>query len=1209
MAVTVGTLQIDLRANTASFSQSMDKMSQLSAKTANDIKRSLEKITTAGLAMASAIAAGTTALLKSALDQADALGKTAQAAGTTAETLSVLEYAAKLSNVETGKLAVGLEKLAANAFKAQNGGSQLQRIFENLHISVANSNGRLKDSGLLLEELAVKFAKMGDSSGKTALARELFGKSGAELIPLLNQLGSEQAKVTAEAQRFGLVLSTSTVEVAEKAHDNLDRLESMLKGIGFSLLSATLPALDQFIEKLTEIADKANFPDLAKAFGTHVTNAITNLGNALEFAAKHANALQIALKALLAYQTARIALPIAADLLTTGSDKLGSGVLRFVESLTGVGRVTTAIGRIGGEAKTVGSGLIEASKAAKAAKADLVGLGTATGPVVEEMKLFQGLNIGAVFSSMLASLQSIPGTLRAVATGLVAMGRASLGAALSNPYVAAIAAIVALGVVLFAFRKQMFTLRGETFQLRDVFSATWIAIGEGFSWLGKKFSGITDKIAQLWKELMAKLSQASWFRSISKGFEDALGSVTKLLGKLTPQWALDALKEAKRRREAEEAAERTKHTDDNTVHPPPPLPPDTSGQGKQPRTDPIAIALANLRERVQASRDVLAASGLEADAQRKVNAQIAAHNVLLKLGEEIAKQRNIKTNDFIKLVPQYIQDLFAAGFAESSDNEAISKRNDLLGESERETIVAVANAQAMIAAIQQGTAAVMEQTAAQQAAREQRQLALNDDEKALLQKRLLAQAIAQNTVSIAQEVQKLKEEAAQQGIISEAILGTIDAQRSAALSAKLFDINKTLANSATDDKTRQQLIEKRDAIIALTNSENRQRDIESALDLLSPSERYAREADALDHSVKALAAQQNGMLTYGQRLQIAAKAQDQFNRMIEDSVNLLLQEGTARDGVTAFFLDMQRQAVTTGRIVYEALKSAFDKLADNLTELVTGGKTSFGKMFEDLGKQMINATIKQQLQESAKALGKAGKDGGIVGRALSTLTGKQKYDGSSPSTALWVQLVGPGGVTLGSLLGGSPSAGGAPTTPPFLPSTSELYNVLGLGQETIPGFGGSTGTGTDAGKGGATGGILSSIFGGGLFKSLIGMANDSNFFSSLFGGKLFGSGSFFGGLTARASGGSVSPDSAYLVGEKGPEILTGVSGNIYSNTESRRRLGGGGGNILYYSIDARGTDPVETEQRTRAALIATHSSSVNMSVRVSAEHMKRTPQR
>jgi hypothetical protein len=99
----------------------------------------------------------------------------------------------------------------------------------------------------------------------------------------------------------------------------------------------------------------------------------------------------------------------------------------------------------------------------------------------------------------------------------------------------------------------------------------------------------------------------------------------------------------------------------------------------------------------------------------------------------------------------------------------------------------------------------------------------------------------------------------------------------------------------------------------------------------------------------------------------------------------------------------------------------------------------------------------------------------------------------------------------------------------------------------------------------------------------------------------------FGGLIPHADGGSVSPGSAYLVGERGPEILTGASGNITSNVASRRMLGGSTGNTLYYSIDARGTDPVLTEQRTKAALIAVHSSAISNAVQVNAERIKRTP--
>jgi len=53
----------------------------------------------------------------------------------------------------------------------------------------------------------------------------------------------------------------------------------------------------------------------------------------------------------------------------------------------------------------------------------------------------------------------------------------------------------------------------------------------------------------------------------------------------------------------------------------------------------------------------------------------------------------------------------------------------------------------------------------------------------------------------------------------------------------------------------------------------------------------------------------------------------------------------------------------------------------------------------------------------------------------------------------------------------------------------------------------------------------------------------------------------------------------------------------------------GGSTSVYYAIDARGTDPVLTEQRTKAAILAAHNSAVGTSVQAHAEQMKRMPQR
>jgi hypothetical protein len=98
----------------------------------------------------------------------------------------------------------------------------------------------------------------------------------------------------------------------------------------------------------------------------------------------------------------------------------------------------------------------------------------------------------------------------------------------------------------------------------------------------------------------------------------------------------------------------------------------------------------------------------------------------------------------------------------------------------------------------------------------------------------------------------------------------------------------------------------------------------------------------------------------------------------------------------------------------------------------------------------------------------------------------------------------------------------------------------------------------------------------------------------------------FGG--AKQSGGWISGSKTYLVGESGPEIISGATGYVHSTAQTRAMLGGSS-NVINYAIDARGTDPVLTERRTRAAILAAHQSSVISSVQVSDEMLKRKPVR
>lgn len=1184
MSVVVGVLTIDLKANTASFTQSMDKMSTLSAKTATDIKRSLEKIALAGVAMAGAVATGTIALIKGALDSADAFGKMAQSAGTTVETLTTLNYAAQLSNVSTEQLVKGLEMLSVSAFKAQNGNVELKRIYDRLGVSVTDSNGKLKDSGILMEELAVKFAKLNDRGGKTPFAKALFGKAGAELIPLLNQYGEDQAKITEEAHRFGMVLSTSTTEVSMRAHDNLDRLHLVLKGIGFSILSATLPALDKLLQKLIDLAKNSDLQGLAKQFGEKVTSAVDALGDALEFATKHAHALKLALEAIIALKVGSIVIPVIADLAQAGTlTKMAEGGSAYARSLLGIGAAAKSLPKLGGYLSETASGFYGAAKGASFMQIVTTGVSLGFGNLTKSLGALRGLSVSGIFASIVSGLRAIPGLLTGVISGIMNVGRAGLLAALSNPYTAAALAIVALIGLLIAFRNHTFRIGSDTYKIRDIFMAVWIGMGKIVHWLGDEISKVFKGIADAWRWLTSFIKDTGPWKWLVQEAGKAGDLIAKGLEKITPHWAKNLLDEAKKRREDAEAAaaaaakgdndkDKKDEKDKKDKHDA-----DTSGLGKDTES-PVHKVLSNLQEKLDESKQTLAAAGLQEEAQRKVTAANKANNEILKLGQEIAKQTGAKTKDYASLVNAATQATIRSRYAQISDNEAKAALLDLIGKNSRATALSISQSKLMTAAMDKGYEATLRQTAATQALTE---LGADGDRGATEeQRKARAQEIYTGLVenerkAIIDNIRNMNDELAAKRIVTDATLGSVDALDAAALSARLYAIDQQIATAATGE-LKDALVKQREQMIANHNEDLRKRAFEDARAFRDPSAQYEDQRIRLYQVTQALKSTQNGVLTYGQTLQVAMAQQENFNHLIDETVKSLLYEGSASNGMKAFFLDMQKNAVTAAEIIYEALHTAFERVSDNVAELITGGKADFGKMFQDIGKQMVKLSLQAAMQKGLAALGVGTKPDGTPGNPLN------------------VHIIS---------------------------AAKGLADILGGGEQDMHGM--RPGVGAEEGDEDKTtgvsgildklktsmSGIWSKISGG--LGSLLG--HIGGIFGKIAGGLSGGFGGIFtsllGGLIPHAEGGSVSPSNAYLVGERGPEVLTGMSGNITSNAAARRVFGASTGPTLFYSIDARGTDPAQTEQRTRTALLAVHNSSVTNAVQVQADRMKRVPQR
>lgn len=219
----------------------------------NTIKRAL------GGALAYFSGRAIVGFLKGTIDAADHLNDLSKATGVSVEALSELQFAAEQSGTDLDGLTTGLRKLSKVAIDAASGSKSAAAAFKAIGVSVRDTNGSIKSTEALLLDVADVFSQYRDGAEKSAVAQEIFGKSGATLIPFLNEGKRGIAALRAEAERLGLTVSGKTAQAADDFNDKLSKLQSQANGLGRQVAEKLLPALTDIVNALSDLAaDKDN---------------------------------------------------------------------------------------------------------------------------------------------------------------------------------------------------------------------------------------------------------------------------------------------------------------------------------------------------------------------------------------------------------------------------------------------------------------------------------------------------------------------------------------------------------------------------------------------------------------------------------------------------------------------------------------------------------------------------------------------------------------------------------------------------------------------------------------------------------------------------------------------------------------------------------------------------------------------------------------
>ena len=299
MAVST-TVQIRGEDKTAAAFRSVNNRAKNLERSFSGLSASVSGLATSFAGMLGVGALG--AFSKDMLQLGDRLQKVSLQLGVTVEELEILQFAASQSGVSTDQLNTALQKFTRNVGEAEQGTAAQKEAFEALGVSISDSEGNLKGTSELFAEVAQSISGIESPAQKAAIATDLFGRAGIELLPLLNSGAIGINQFGQELRDAGGIVGTDAANAFSTFNDQIDLLQRSMKGKLAPILVAVLPALTALAENLDHIAKFAGIAATAfvaakiPALLAAITGGVTALTAAI--AANPIGALAVGVAAL-----------------------------------------------------------------------------------------------------------------------------------------------------------------------------------------------------------------------------------------------------------------------------------------------------------------------------------------------------------------------------------------------------------------------------------------------------------------------------------------------------------------------------------------------------------------------------------------------------------------------------------------------------------------------------------------------------------------------------------------------------------------------------------------------------------------------------------------------------------------------------------------------------------------------------------------------
>ena len=247
-AVKAGGVFVEIGADPAKFFAALKGVNKSIASVGKSMQSAGTKMAALGAGVVGPIFASAAAFA----NVGSALNDMSARTGVAAESLSVLQFAAEQTGTDMGGVETALKKMQKAIFAAGTGSKEAAAALALVGLSAKDLAGMSADQQM--GKIADGLMAIKDPGTRAAVAMQIFGKAGTDILPMLEGGSAGMAAFAAEAKRLGLVMDSETAAKADALGDAIDAVKTSMRMAFIQVGGAVAPMLTKLASVLSVVA-------------------------------------------------------------------------------------------------------------------------------------------------------------------------------------------------------------------------------------------------------------------------------------------------------------------------------------------------------------------------------------------------------------------------------------------------------------------------------------------------------------------------------------------------------------------------------------------------------------------------------------------------------------------------------------------------------------------------------------------------------------------------------------------------------------------------------------------------------------------------------------------------------------------------------------------------------------------------------------------